>query len=61
MDSFTLGLLSKIDFKHEHSNNTPATARELADLHNISINTSLSYKEFYTEFCKEYMPRSFYL
>jgi len=26
MDSFTLALLPKIDFKHEHNNNTTTTA-----------------------------------
>jgi hypothetical protein len=37
VDSFTLGLLPKIDFKHEHNNSTTATFRELADLHNFYL------------------------
>jgi len=41
MDSFTLGLLAKIDFSYEHINSTTATARELADLHNFSLKYTL--------------------
>jgi hypothetical protein len=43
MDSFTLGLLPKIDFNYEHNNSTPATLGELADLHNVYLNTFSKY------------------
>jgi hypothetical protein len=51
MDSLTLGLLYKIDFNDEHNNSTIATLRELADLHNIYLNTFSKYrKKFNIEF-----------
>jgi len=44
MDSFTLGLLPKIDFKYEHNNSTTATLREIADFHNVYLNTFSKYR-----------------
>jgi hypothetical protein len=58
MDSFTLGLLPKIDFNYEHGSNGLRARRSSQFLLKIY---SLSYKEFNTEFCKEYMPRGLYL
>jgi hypothetical protein len=40
-DSFTLGLLPKIDFNYEHSNSTTTTAWELAYIHNFSLKYTL--------------------
>jgi hypothetical protein len=60
MDSFTLGLLPKINFNINKDNHTSNT-RELVNLHNISQILSLSYREFNTEFCEEYMPIGLYL
>jgi hypothetical protein len=44
MNFFTLGLLPKIDFNDQHNNNTTATLRELADLHNIYLSTFSKYR-----------------
>jgi len=41
MNSFTLGLLPKIDFNYEHSNSITAMTWELADLHKFSLKYSL--------------------
>jgi hypothetical protein len=59
MDSFTLGLLPKIDFTWtiEH---TLATAWELVNLR-FSLNILSKLREFNTKFCTIYKPRAPYL
>jgi hypothetical protein len=61
MDSITLGLFLKIDFSDEHSNNTMATPRELADLHNIYLNTFSKHRRIQYWIHANYMPRGLYL
>jgi len=58
MDSFTLGLLPKINFNNEHNNNNLRASGSSQILPKIY---SLSYEEFNTEFYKLYMPRGLYL
>jgi len=61
MDSFTLGLLPKIDFNVEHINSTMPTLIELADIHNIYLNTFSKYKIIQYWIHDYYMPRDLYL
>jgi hypothetical protein len=60
MDSFTLGLLRKIDFNDKHSNNIMATLTELADLHNIYLNNLFKYRRIQQWIHTNYMPRDLY-
>jgi hypothetical protein len=59
MDSFNLGMTSKIDFTRtiEH---TSAMAWEFTDLW-LSLNTLSKLREFNTEFCTIDKPRALYL
>jgi len=61
MDSFTLGLLPKIDFNYEHNNNTMATLRELADLHNVYLNKFSKYRRIQHWIREFYIPRGLYV
>jgi hypothetical protein len=56
MDSFTLGLLPKIDFNNEHNNGLRACGSSQI----LSKIYSLGYKEFNTEFCKLYMLKDLF-
>jgi hypothetical protein len=51
----------KINFNEEHSNNTTVTLRELADLHNIYLNTFSKYRKIQYRIHDYYMPRGLYI
>jgi hypothetical protein len=61
MDCFTLGLPPKINFNYEQEQHNNNDLRTIGSSQFLPKIYSLSYKEFNTEFYKEYMPRGLYL